>query len=857
MVARILIAGFIITVAILPQLRGQPLKPVSFSPYATGTNGQLQLLIITPNVLELAITESNSPSRSKFVADPSRLPTPRELQVSAEGNPIQVSKVGYRQRVSYAPLKQYDLRIGKSLFLQLSTAIPTNTEVKVSMGSWNAVAGFQPHRWSPAIHANQVGYEAKSPKIAFIGYYLGTLGELDTQASVFEVIAVATGQNVFSGKLRPRSDSGFPYSAYDRVYEADFTAFQTPGEYVVHVPGLGISCPFFIDPGISAAFARTYAIGLYHQRCGSANAMPFTRYTHLPCHTNAAEVPNMTDRHEATNAELERETEGFNEDPRHKAPRLKDVKSSLYPFVNAKSVNVSGGHHDAGDYSKYTINSAGFIHHLTFAVDNFPGVSGLDNLGLPESADGIGDVLQEAKWEADFLARMQDADGGFYFLVYPRGRAYESDVPPDKGDPQVVWPKTTSATAAAVAALAQCSSSPAFRKAFPEAASNYLAKARLGWTFLERAFQRFGEDAAYQKITHYGDEFIHDDEVAWAAVEMFLATGEAKFSAQVGKRLNPSDPAFRKWGWWRLYDAYGCAIRSYAFSVQSGRLKKDQVDELLVEKCRLEVATAGEDQMKRSESSAYGVSFPIETKRARSAGWFFPGDAAFDLTTACQLDYPSARDPRPRMLHAIYANLNYEAGANPVNRMYVTGIGWRGQREIVHQHAQNDRRVSPPTGIPLGAIQGGMLWIDPYKDEPAKLSWPRDDSEGAPYPFYDRWGDTFNLSQEFVILNQARSLAYTAWLMAQTPLRAQPWKPKPASISFSAAQVPGSYQAKLNTDQIDLGKSRILWECEGQEPVITPHTTLSPSRLRPKWIEAEAWLPDGRRIFAVTNSPTR
>ena len=40
----------------------------------------------------------------------------------------------------------------------------------------------------------------------------------------------------------------------------------------------------------------------------------------------------------------------------------------------------------------------------------------LDNLGLPESGDGISDFLQLAKWEADFLVKMQDSDGGFYFL---------------------------------------------------------------------------------------------------------------------------------------------------------------------------------------------------------------------------------------------------------------------------------------------------------------------------------------------------------------------------------------------------------------------------------------------------------
>src|SRR5256886_3457186 len=54
---------------------------------------------------------------------------------------------------------------------------------------------------------------------------------------------------------------------------------------------------------------------------------------------------------------------------------------------------LSGGHHDAGDYSKYTINSAALIHYLVFAVDAFEGVGELDNLGIPESGDGKSDLL--------------------------------------------------------------------------------------------------------------------------------------------------------------------------------------------------------------------------------------------------------------------------------------------------------------------------------------------------------------------------------------------------------------------------------------------------------------------------------
>jgi hypothetical protein len=321
-----------------------------------------------------------------------------------------------------------------------------------------------------------------------------------------------------------------------------------------------------------------YALGIYHQRCGGANELPFTRFTHGPCHLAPAEVPDMSGKFDEVNAVLAKETADYRDNPRHTAPPLRDVAACLYPFVNYGPVDVHGGHHDAGDYSKYTINSAAFIHHLVFAADVFPGVSDLDNLGLPESGDGKSDILQEAKWEADFLARMQDADGGFYFLVYPRDREYENNVTPDHGDPQVVFPKTTAVTAAATAALAQCASSPAFKKQFPEAAALYLEKAKKGWAFLDRAIAKYGKDGAYQKITHYGNEFMHDDELAWAACELYLATGDPVFQQKLLEWLHPADPAERRWGWWRLYDAYGCAIRSYAFAVKAGKARREQLN---------------------------------------------------------------------------------------------------------------------------------------------------------------------------------------------------------------------------------------------------------------------------------------
>ena len=497
---------------------------------------------------------------------------------------------------------------------------------------------------------------------------LGNLGEISIATnSPFYIVNLQSGTNVFKGALTSRPDEGYSYkpAPYQKVLEADFTRFKVQGEYKLMVPGVGCSYPFFIDEGIAAAFTRTYALGLYHQRCGTNNTLPFTRFVHDSCHVLPAKIPSMSSEFDFANSALASESANFKSNPKHTAPQLKNVAASLYPFVNREPIDVSGGHHDAGDYSKYTINSAMLIHYLVFAADVFPGVGALDNLGLPESGDDKSDLLQEAKWEADFLAKMQDADGGFYFLVYPLTRPYEDNVLPDHGDRQQVFPKTTAMTAVAVAALAEAGSSPLFKKQFPEAAALYLEKAKKGWAFLERAIAKYGMDGAYQKITHGGDTFLHNDELAWAATELFLATGEAAYHKKLKEWLDPTDPQIRRWGWWRLPDSYGCAIRSYAFGVANGRVSTNQIDTYFLNKCKAEIRAAGLDQLRYAHECAYGSSFPSASKNYRVAGWYFSGEQAFDLAVARQMDWPILNDQRTNMLEAIISNMNFEGGCNP------------------------------------------------------------------------------------------------------------------------------------------------------------------------------------------------
>src|SRR5438132_52559 len=186
--------------------------------------GSYQLRILAPDLLELDLINSKGPDPARvtswdFVsaAGQQQLPSPQDLAVTVNGQPISVLTVGFKRRPLYAPLKQRDLRIGNSLFVQLAAPIAEGQSVQVqsvAAASWPGdsqfVATMDPLRLNPAIHVNQVGYVPSFPKKAMIGYYLGSLGEMKIGASGgFKLVDAKTGAEVFQGALRTRADLGY------------------------------------------------------------------------------------------------------------------------------------------------------------------------------------------------------------------------------------------------------------------------------------------------------------------------------------------------------------------------------------------------------------------------------------------------------------------------------------------------------------------------------------------------------------------------------------------------------------------------------------------------------------------------
>ncbi len=210
-------------------------------------------------------------------------------------------------------------------------------------------------------------------------------------------------------------------------------------------------------------------------------------------------------------------------------------------------------------------------------------------------------------------------------------------------------------------------------------------------------------------------------------------------------------------------------------------------------------------------------------------------------------------------LKAYLTNLNYEAGCNPLNVSYLTGIGSRRQREIVSQEGQNDWATLPPSGLPLGQLQAGFYYMSTYTTELGAMCYPSDGASTAPYAFYDRWGDSFNVSTEATIVNQARSLAGLAFLAASTSTANQAWTTAPAQIAGPAGYTPINHPVTLtlSVPGLDLSTAEVVWEAMNQQPTRGGASyTFTPDQVGSYWVEAEAHWPDGRRVSASASVAT-
>ena len=287
-------------------------------------------------------------------------------------------------------------------------------EVEIPLGQKAEFTYDDSKNTSAAIKTNQLGYSPKAGrKYAYIGSWLGTMGALDLsrlENSDFFIIEEPSGRSAYSGKIHRRGAESFYKGAAftgEDVYEMDFSDFADEGFFRMFVPGVGNSPPFKVSNDAVGEAFFIHAKGVYHKRCGTPKEAPFTNWVMGECHmkTFASDFP-PNNKHYGTSAK--RLDCGFYDE------EGKQVGVNHFTLIAARktsrALDLNGGWHDAADYDRrpYHYDVVGdLLSAYLFRPDNFTD----GQLNIPESSNGVPDIVDEAAWGMEIWRKAQDEIG--------------------------------------------------------------------------------------------------------------------------------------------------------------------------------------------------------------------------------------------------------------------------------------------------------------------------------------------------------------------------------------------------------------------------------------------------------------
>ena len=242
---------------------------------------------------------------------------------------------------------------------------------------------------SPYIVVDQFGYLPEMSKVAVIrnpkiGY---DEEESFTPGSSYQLVEASTGEVVFSGEVTEWNSGNTDNSSGDQAWWFDFSTVNTIGSYyVLDVENEVRSYTFTISPSAYNEVLKHTMRTFYYQRVGFAKETPYAE-------------------------------EGWTDEASHLGP-LQDKNCRPYndPDNESLEVDVSGGWYDAGDYNKYTNWNANYVVDMVKAYLERPEAWG-DDYNIPESGNGVPDLLDEVKWGLEHLLRMQQEDGSMLSIV--------------------------------------------------------------------------------------------------------------------------------------------------------------------------------------------------------------------------------------------------------------------------------------------------------------------------------------------------------------------------------------------------------------------------------------------------------
>jgi endoglucanase len=508
-----------------------------------------------------------------------------------------------------------------------------------------------------AIKVDQVGYLDTMPKLALI--------VARDAPREFLIRRTSSDAVAFRGALSAAADD--PDSG-DRVQTADFSKLTEPGKYYVEVPGVGRSWNFSIGPDV---YSRGWYLAMrsyYGQRCGIAVDLggEFPGFQHEACH----------------------------------------LEGAWHPSSGKTGPRVSkGGWHDAGDYGRYIVNSGITTGTLLWAWELYGPRLREIKLNLPETGNGTPDMLNEIRWNLDWMMTMQDEDGGvwhkqtserFSGFVMPEKDTLVSFVIGTGKEPF----KSSCATGdfAAVMAIAGRVFQP-FDARYAETA---LRAARRASDWLEKNPNVTFANPEGVGTGAYGDSNCADERL-WAAAELYRSTGARPYQDQFLSLYPDFRKSIRVMGPQGWPNVANLGLWTYALSGA-----KDATAAAI----RTDSLAAADEIVKRTAANGYRTSLI-----SRDYVW---GSNAIAANYGMQLLVADGFQPNAAYREAAAENLHYLLGRNTFSLSWVTQVGENPFRHPHHRPSGADNNAEPWPGLLSGGPNRGR------QDDATRAKLPAD-----------------------------------------------------------------------------------------------------------------------------------
>jgi hypothetical protein len=336
-----------------------------------------------------------------------------------------------------------------------------------------------PNEINTHIHVDQFGYRPNASKVAVISDPVQGFNSAEeyTPGTTFEIRDWNSDAILFSAEIVAWNAGQIHSQSGDRVWWFDFSSFNEEGEYYVYDPTNNVgSYKFEISNCVYEKALKAATRAFFYQRCGhQKTAEHAIDWTDGICHHGANQ----------------------------------DLDCRLYSNLSAStSKDLSGGWHDAGDYNKYVNFSFEPVLNLLEAYAANPSIW-TDDFNITESGNGQPDILDEIKYELDWLLKMQQDNGSVLSIVGQMD--YNSASPPSADNGQRVYgPATTSATFSTAAMFAKAS------KVFQSAGLSVYAQ-----TLNTAAQEAWNWAVANPGVTFYNSGVIVSGEQELSTYEIF------------------------------------------------------------------------------------------------------------------------------------------------------------------------------------------------------------------------------------------------------------------------------------------------------------------------------------------------